>query len=282
MDHNGHRPPVPKHVRPEGFTPDAPEEQTDGLRGEGVIEGRNAVLEALRAGRPIDKVYLSGGDQDKALRHIAGLARDSGAVVVECDRRKLDNMSFTHAHQGVIAVGSVQAYRTLADILDIAKERGEAPLIIICDGISDPHNLGAIIRTAEAAGAHGVVIPKRRSAGLTAIVEKTSAGAASHMAVARVANLTAAIGELKDAGLWVFGAVADAPDGLWSTDFSGPVALVIGSEGDGISRLVARECDGLLAIPMRGKTPSLNASVSAGILIYEVMRQRTVSNEVNR
>lgn len=274
MAQNEYRPPVKKHHRPEGFSPDEIIEQEDKTQGEGVIEGRNAVLEAIRAGRPIDKVYLSGGDKDKTLRHIAGLAKEAGAVVVECDRRKLDNMSYTHAHQGVIAVGAVQAYRTLSNILDIARERGETPFLILCDGISDPHNLGAIIRTAEASGVHGVVIPKRRSAGLTPIVEKTSAGAASHMAVARVSNLSAAISELKKEGLWTYGAAADAPGGLWDTDFSGPTAIVIGSEGNGISRLVARECDGLVKIPMRGKTPSLNASVSAAIFMYEAMRQR--------
>lgn len=240
-----------------------------------LIEGRNAVTEALRAGRSIDKIYIAKGEVDKTLGHIASRARDMGIVVTEADRRKLDAMSVTHAHQGVIALCAVREYVGIEDILAIAGERGEPPFVIVCDEISDPHNLGAIIRTAECAGVHGIIIPKRRSAGLTSIVGKTSAGAAEHMAVARVPNLTAAIRELKERGLWVFGSAAGAKSGLWETDLRGPVCLVIGSEGDGMGRLVAENCDFLVSIPMRGRLNSLNASAAAAVLMYEVLRQRS-------
>ena len=241
---------------------------------EDLIEGRNAVTEALRAGRSIDKIYIAKGEVDKALGHIASRARDMGIVVVEADRRKLDAMSVTHAHQGVVAMAAVKEYCSVDDILAIAAERGEAPFVILCDEISDPHNLGAILRTAECVGAHGVIIPKRRSAGLTSIVDKTSAGAAEHMAVARVPNLPAAIKELKDKGLWIYGTTMDAPASLWDTDFTGPACIVIGSEGDGMGRLVTEQCDFLVRIPMRGKVNSLNASAAASVLMYEVLRQR--------
>ena len=206
-----------------------------------LIEGRNAVIEALRAGRAIDKIFIARGDVDKTLGHIASKAREKGIVVVESDRRKLDFMSQTKAHQGVIAVCAVRDYCSIEDILALAAERGESPFVIVCDEISDPHNLGAIIRTAECVGAHGVVIPKRRSAGLTAIVDKASAGAAEHMLIARVANLPAAIKTLKDNGLWIYGTAAGGQNGLWTTDFTGALALVIGSEGDGMGRLVAAD-----------------------------------------
>ena len=240
-----------------------------------LIEGRNAVIEALRAGRAIDKIYLARGEVDKTLGHIASRAREQGLVVVECDRRKLDFMSRTHAHQGVIALAAVKETVSLEDILAIAEARGEPPFVIVCDEISDGHNLGAIIRSAECAGAHGVVIPKRRSAGLTAVVDKASAGAAEHMAVARVPNLPAALQELKKRGLWVYGTAADGTSELWKTDFSGAVALVIGSEGDGMGRLVRESCDIIVSLPMKGRVSSLNASVAAGIVMYEVMRQRS-------
>ncbi|MBQ5977506.1 MAG: 23S rRNA (guanosine(2251)-2'-O)-methyltransferase RlmB [Oscillospiraceae bacterium] len=240
-----------------------------------LIEGRNAVIEALRAGRSIDKIYLARGDVDKTLGHIASKAREKGVVVVECDRRKLDFMSKTHAHQGVIALCAVRDTCSIDDIFAIAEERGEPPFVIVCDEISDPHNLGAIIRSAECAGAHGVIIPKRRSAGLTAIVDKASAGAAEHMAVARVANLPAALQELKKRGLWVYGTAADGQSELWKTDFSGAVALVIGSEGDGMGRLVRECCDFIVSLPMRGQINSLNASAAAAIVMYEVLRQRS-------
>lgn len=242
---------------------------------EDLIEGRNAVIEALRAGRTIDKIYIAKGDVDQTLGHIASKARSAGVVVVEADRRKLDAMSQTHAHQGVIALCAVKEYCTVADILAIAQARGEQPFVIVCDEISDPHNLGAIIRSAECAGAHGIIIPKRRSAGLTAIVDKTSAGAAEHVAIARVPNLSAAIGELKKSGLWVYGAAAEGASPMWQTDLTGPVCLVIGSEGDGIGRLVRENCDFLVSIPLKGQISSLNASAAAAVLMYEVLRQRS-------
>ena len=241
---------------------------------DGVIEGRNAVIEALRAGTAIDKIYLAKGDTDSALGHIANTARANGVVVVNADRRKLDEMSRTHAHQGVIAVAAVRAYASIEDIFQRAEERGEAPLIVLCDELSDPHNLGAVIRTAECAGAHGVVIPKRRSAGLTAIVVKTSAGAVSHIPVARVPNLTALMKELQKRGVWIFGAEMNGNTSLYEADLKGPAAIVIGSEGSGMSRLVAETCDFTVSIPMKGKINSLNASAAAAILLYEAVRQR--------
>lgn len=249
-------------------------EQTRGLEND-LIEGRNAVTEAFRAGRPIDKIYIAGGDSDRALGYIAALAREKGVTVVECDRRKLDGMSMTHAHQGVIALCAVREYCSVEDILKRAEELGEDPFVIVCDEITDGHNLGAIIRTAECAGAHGVIIPKRRSAGLTAIVNKASAGAAEHLPVARVPNLRAALEELKERGVWVYGTAADGRCRLWQTELTGPIALVIGSEGDGMARLVRESCDFVLSLPMKGKMSSLNASVAGAILMYEVMRQRS-------
>ena len=240
-----------------------------------IIEGRNAVIEALRAGRAIDKIFIAKGDVDKTLGHIASKARDKGIVVVEADRRKLDFMSQTHAHQGVVALAAVREYCEIADILAIAAERNEAPFVIVCDEISDPHNLGAIIRSAECVGAHGVIIPKRRSAGLTAVVDKTSAGALEHMAVARVPNLVSAIETLKKNGLWIYGTAADGSNELWKTDLTGPACIVIGSEGAGISRLVREKCDFLVSIPLRGQISSLNASAAAAVLLYEALRQRS-------
>ena len=241
---------------------------------DGIIEGRNAVIEALRAGAEIDKIFIMKGEVDTALGNIASTARSRGIVVADADKRKLDGMSRTHAHQGVIAVAAVRAYATVEEILQRAKDKGEAPLVVVCDELSDPHNLGAVIRTAECAGAHGVIIPKRRSAGLTAVVAKTSAGAVAHLPVARVANLPSLLKQLKKEGLWVFGAAADGPTLLYDADLKGPAAIVIGSEGDGMSRLVAETCDVLVHIPMKGKLNSLNASAAAAILLYEALRQR--------
>nr|WP_326171636.1 23S rRNA (guanosine(2251)-2'-O)-methyltransferase RlmB [uncultured Oscillibacter sp.] len=241
---------------------------------DGIIEGRNAVIEALRAGTAIDKIYLQKGETDRTLGHIASKARAGGVVVVEADRRKLDAMSRTHAHQGVIALAAVREYASVEDILRSAADREEPPLIVVCDEISDPQNLGAIIRTAECAGAHGVVIPKRRSAGLTAVVAKTSAGAVAHVPVARVPNIPSLLKELKKQGVWVFGTAADGSTALYGADLKGPAAIVIGSEGDGMTRLAAENCDFLVSIPMRGKLSSLNASAAAAILLYEAVRQR--------
>ena len=242
---------------------------------EDLIEGRNAVQEALRAGRTIDKLYVARGDTDRTLARILTKARERGIVITECDRRKLDGMSATGAHQGVIAQAAVREYCDIADILALARERGEDPFVVVCDEISDPHNLGAILRSAACAGAHGVVIPKRRSAGLTAVVDKSSAGAAEHLPIARVANIPNALKELKEAGLWVYGTAADAPATLWNTNMTGPVCLVIGSEGFGMGRLVSECCDVAVSIPLRGKVTSLNASAAAAVMMYEILRQRT-------
>ena len=241
---------------------------------DGMIEGRNAVIEALRTETTIDKIYIAKGETDKTLGHIASKARDRGIVVVEADRRKLDHMSRTHAHQGVIALAAVREYVSVQSILEAAAEKGEAPLLVVCDEISDPHNLGAILRTAECAGAHGVIIPKRRSAGLTAVVAKTSAGAVSYMPVARVPNMAALLKDLKKQGVWVFGTAAEGTTTLYDADLKGPAAIVIGSEGDGMSRLVTENCDFLVSIPMKGQISSLNASAAAAILLYEAVRQR--------
>ena len=243
---------------------------------DGVIEGRNAVIEALRAGVTIDKIYIMKGDTDATLGHIASTAREKGVVVVDADRRKLDGMSRTHSHQGVIALAAVREYSTVEDILQAARDKGEPPLIVVCDELSDPHNLGAVIRTAECAGAHGIIIPKRRSAGLTAIVAKTSAGAVAHVPVARVPNIPSVLKDLKSQGIWVFGTAADGNTTLYQADLKGPAAIVIGSEGDGMGRLVAETCDFKVSIPMKGRINSLNASAAAAILLYEAVRQRQV------
>ena len=248
-------------------------EEADG-EADGLIEGRNAVTEALRAGTPIDKIYIARGDTDRTLSQIVALAKKAGIVVADADHRKLDAMSRTHSHQGVIAIAAVREYASVEDIFAAAAEKNEKPLIVVCDELSDPHNLGAVIRTAECAGAHGVIIPKRRSAGLTAVVAKTSAGAVSYMPVARVSNIPALLKELQEQGVWIFGTAADGNTTLYEADLKGPAAIVIGSEGDGMSRLVAQGCDFLVSIPMKGKISSLNASAAAAILLYEAVRQR--------
>ena len=257
----------PDRERP---TVPAVEEDVDETR----LEGRNAVTEALKAGRTIDKIFVADGDTAKGLQRLAAMAKEAGAVVVPVDRRKLDLMSTTHSHQGIIAQCAAHEYATIEDILEEAAERGQAPLIVICDELSDPHNLGAIIRTAECAGAHGVIIPKRRSVGLTATVAKASAGAMEYMKVAKVANINNAIKELKEQGVWVFGTAAEGSQPMYRADLTGPAAIVIGNEGDGMSQLVRKNCDMLVHIPMSGRISSLNASNAASILLYEAVRQR--------
>ena len=249
------------------------EEHTEEL-SEGMLEGRNAVTEALKSGRTIDKVFVAAGDTDRGLARLAAEAKAAGAVVNTVDRRKLDQMSVTHAHQGIIAMTAAHEYATVDDMLAPARERGEAPLIVVCDELTDPHNLGAILRTAECAGAHGVIIPKRRSVGLTAVVAKASAGAVEYMKVAKVPNVVAAIRELKEKGVWVYGTAADGEVTMYEADLKGPAAIVIGNEGQGMSRLVGESCDQKLRIPMKGRISSLNASNAASILLYEALRQR--------
>jgi len=248
--------------------------EEDAEYNEGQLEGRNAVQEALKSGRTIDKVFVAAGDTDRGLQRLAAQAKEAGAVVVPVDRRKLDAMSATRAHQGIIALAAAHGYYTIDDILATAAQRGEAPLIVICDELSDPHNLGAILRSAECAGAHGVIIPKRRSVGLTATVAKASAGAVEYMKVARVTNISGAIAELKEKGVWVFGTAAEGSIPMYQADLKGPAAIVIGSEGDGMSQLVRKNCDVMVHIPMKGQISSLNASAAAAILLYEAVRQR--------
>ena len=249
-------------------------EQESAEVNENQLEGRNALTEALRSGRTIDKVFIASGETDRALQRLAADAKEAGAVVVPVDRRKLDTMSITHAHQGVIAFAAARAYYSIDDILETAAERGECPLIVICDELTDPHNLGAIIRSAECAGAHGVIIPKRRSVGLTAVVAKASAGAVEYMKVARVTNINQAMEELKEKGVWIFGTAAEGSIPMYQADLRGPAAIVIGSEGEGMSRLVQKNCDVTVHIPMKGSITSLNASAAASILLYEAVRQR--------
>lgn len=241
---------------------------------EGMIEGRNAVTEALRSGRTINKVFLADGDTDKSLGRLAAMAKEAGAVVVRIDRRKLNDMSPTGAHQGIIASVAAHEYASVEDILRAAQEKGEAPLLVVCDELSDPHNLGAIIRTAECAGAHGVIIPKRRSVGLTAVVGKASAGALEYMPVARVSNIASTLRDLQSKGIWVFGTAAEGATVLYQADLTLPAAIVIGNEGVGMSRIVAEHCDFKVSIPMKGQISSLNASAAAAILLYEAVRQR--------
>ena len=240
-----------------------------------MIEGRNAVHEALRAGRVLDKVFLSRTDDDSMLGFLGAKAKEAGAVVIRCDKRKLDQMSETSSHQGVIAFAAAREYSTIEDILARAEGSGRPPLIVICDEISDPHNLGAIIRSAEAAGAHGVIIPKRHNAGLTAVVEKASAGALEYMPIVRVPNLVAAMETLKEKGVWIYGTGLGATSNLFETDLTGACAIVIGSEGDGIGRLVGEHCDFMMEIPMIGQIQSLNASAAAAVVLFETVRQRT-------
>ena len=245
---------------------------------ENMLEGRNAVTEALSAGRTIDKLFVADGDTDRALARICAMAKQAGAVVVPTDRRKLDYMSATGAHQGVIAMVAAHDYASIDDILKKAQDAGEPPLIVICDELSDPHNLGAIIRTAECAGAHGIIIPKRRSVGLTAVVGKASAGALEYMPVARVSNIAAAIDTLKKAGVWVYGTAAGGDTTLYRADLKSASAIVIGNEGEGMSRLVSERCDFKVSIPMKGSISSLNASAAAAIMLYEAVRQRSLTD----
>ena len=242
--------------------------------GDGVIAGRNPVAEALRSGRAVDCLYVAKGPAAGPLSAILAKAKKLGVPIKECDPRKLSHMCNGANHQGIVALAAAVEYSSLEDMLALADERGEPPLLIICDGLEDPHNLGAVIRSAECAGAHGVIIPKRRSVGLTYAVSKASAGGVEYLPVARVQNLSVLIEDLKARGIWCY--AADMDGGPWDrADLTGPVALVIGSEGRGVSRLVRERCDGALSLPIRGRVNSLNASVAAGVLCYEAVRQRT-------
>ena len=237
------------------------------------VVGRNPVLELLKTDKEIDKIYILKGDLQGSIKKIIGKARDKNIIIQEVDKFKLDSMANGNAHQGVAALVTGYEYSTVDDILNKAKELNQNPFIVILDGIEDTHNLGAIIRTAECAGAHGVIIPKRRSARVNQTVYKASAGAVEHMLIADVFNISNTIDDLKKRGLWIYGADMDANNFYFNTKLDGAIALVIGNEGKGISRLVKEKCDYLLKIPMVGKISSLNASTSAAILIYEVVRQ---------
>lgn len=243
-------------------------------QNQNLIIGRNAVLEALRSGREIDYILVTK-TASGASAAVISKCREKGIPVKEVAAKRLDNMCGTAKHQGVAAIIASHSYCKVSDILDFAQSKKEPPFIIICDGIEDPHNLGAIIRTAEASGVHGIIIPKRRSASLNATVAKVASGALEYMKVARVTNLVAAIKQLKDEGLWIYGADMDG-DPWTERDYTGPCAIVVGSEGKGLGQLVKRSCDFIISLPMFGKINSLNASVAAGILMYEVARQRSV------
>ena len=240
---------------------------------EQTIEGRNAVIEAYRSGKPIDKIYIQDGCQDGPVMTIKREARKHDTLIKYVDRERLDQMSETGRHQGVIAVAGAYEYAQLEDILAAAEAKGEPPFLILLDNIEDPHNLGAIIRTANLAGAHGVVIPKNRAVGLTATVARTSAGALNYTPVARVTNLAKTIDDLKKKGIW-FVCADMGGTRMYDLDLKGPIGLVIGSEGEGVGRLVREKCDMTAAIPMKGDIDSLNASVAAGVLAYEIVRQR--------
>ena len=256
----------------------APREQ--GPRGADLIAGRNAIAEALRAGRAIDSLYVQRGERGGALQALVKKAKEAGAAIKEADPKKLDYLCGGANHQGVVAVAAVKEYATVEDLFRRAQEKDEPPFFIVCDELEDPHNLGAILRTAECAGAHGVIIPKRRSVGLTYAVGKASAGAVEYLPVARVGNLPSLLEELKARGLWIY--AADMDGSTWcQTDFTGPTALVIGSEGRGVGRLVKEKADFVVSLPLKGNINSLNASVAAGILCYEVARQRSGTKAFN-
>lgn len=240
---------------------------------ETTIEGRNAVLEAFRAGKPVDKLFVLDGCQDGPVRTIVREARKHDTILQFVSKERLDQMSQTGKHQGVIAYAAAYEYANVEDILKLAEEKGEPPFIFLLDGIEDPHNLGAIIRTANLAGAHGVIIPKRRAVGLTGTVARTSAGALNYTPVAKVTNLAATIDDLKKRGLWFVCAAMDG-EVMYRMNLKGPIGLVIGNEGEGVSRLVREKCDMTAAIPMKGDIDSLNASVAAGVLAFEIVRQR--------
>ncbi|MBR2971881.1 MAG: 23S rRNA (guanosine(2251)-2'-O)-methyltransferase RlmB [Clostridia bacterium] len=240
---------------------------------ETVVIGRNAVKELLLGGRDVDKLYITSGEREGSINQLLGIAAERGIPITECDRSKLDAIAKGGRHQGIIAMAAERNYSSIDDIIAYAEERGEAPFVVVCDGVEDPHNLGAIIRSAECVGAHGIVIPKRRAVGLTATVAKSSAGALEHMRVAKVTNLPSAIDSLKERGLWVYAADMDGGT-YYKTDMKGPMALVLGSEGFGISRLVKEKCDFTVSIPLYGQVNSMNVSCAAAILLAEVARQR--------
>jgi len=264
------------------FKPSEPVDETEnkGIHGDydnGAVIGRNAVRELLRAERPIDKLLVQKGERNGSIVVLVAQAIERGIPVIEVEKSKLDQLSDFAPHQGVVALAAEKEYCTVEDILQIASDRGEPPLIVICDGITDPYNLGAIIRCAECCGAHGLIIPKRRASGLTPLVTKASAGAVEHLAVAKVANIASTIEFLKKQGVWTYAAEAGGSS-VYATDLKGPCAIVLGSEGNGVSQLVQKTCDAIVSIPMYGKVNSFNVSTAAAILLAEAARQHHIEN----
>ena len=252
------------------------EDTTIEKRFDDQIEGRNSVLELLESGKDVNKIFVTRGEKHGSINKILGIAKERKIIVVEKDKKQMDEMAQEENYQGVIAIVPPFEYVEISDILQVAKERNEDPFVIVLDGIEDPHNLGSIIRTAETAGVHGVIIPKRRAASVNSTVNKASAGAVEHMKIARVTNISDAIEELKQAGLWVCGTAVDTNKYYYNQDLTGPLAIVIGNEGKGIGEKVKKNCDFLVKIPMKGKIQSLNASVSTGIIVYESVKQRII------
>ena len=246
---------------------------------EDFVAGRNSVAEALKSGRSINKILIAKGERQGAIREIVGQARAKGLVVQEVDQVKLDQIAAGVRHQGIIAMVAPVAYVEVADVLQRSLDQGEAPFLVLLDELEDPHNVGAILRTADATGVHGVLLPKRRTSPLTATVAKTSAGAIEHVPVARIGNIAQTIEQLKKKGLWVVGADMDGPKNYYETDLTGPIVVVVGSEGQGLGRLTKEACDFLVRIPMKGQISSLNASVACSLLLYEVLRQRDTKNK---
>ena len=253
-----------REAREDSFGESVPEE--------GLVIGRNAVRELLKSGRAVDKLFVQKGEREGSIVVLIAQARERKIPIVECDRVRLDKISGAAAHQGIVAMAAEKEYCSVEDILQIAHDRGERPFIVIADGITDPHNLGALIRCAEGVGAHGLIIPKRRAVGLTPVVTKSSCGAIEHLAVAKVANLSSAIQKLKDAGVWIFAAEAGG-EPYYETDFRCPVALVLGSEGDGVSHIIRENADYITSIPMYGQVNSFNVSTAAAVILSEIARQ---------
>ena len=260
--------------RKEGKRKEIRREEDAEKRFDDQIEGRNSVLELLESGKDVNKIFVTRGEKHGSINKILGIAKERKIIVVEKDKKQMDEMAQEENYQGVIAIVPPFEYVEISDILEVAKERNEDPFVIVLDGIEDPHNLGSIIRTAETAGVHGVIIPKRRAVSVNSTVNKASAGAVEHMKIARVTNISDAIEELKKAGLWVCGTAVDTNKYYYNQDLTGALAIVIGNEGKGIGEKVKKNCDFLVKIPMKGKIQSLNASVSTGIVVYEAVKQR--------
>lgn len=261
------------YVRRKPYNDGRREEFSDEELQNGSVPGRNAVRELLKSGRTVEKLYVQSGEREGSITVLCAMALERGIPLIETDKSKLDRLCGFEQHQGVVAIASEKEYVQLEDLLETAKERGEKPLIVIADNISDPHNLGAIIRCAEGAGAHGIVIPKRRSACITPAVAKASAGAVEHLPAVKCTNITETIKKLKDYGLWIIAAEADGED-YTKIDYTVPCALVLGSEENGVSELVRKNCDFVASLPMRGKVNSLNVSTASAVLLYEAIRQR--------